>query len=90
MSDDEDYSNLIVCPEVQRGATIEIYGEEHSQHPANTIIVANNCKEIMTLTPNDGIIIHRENFPDWTPDDFAQEVFTILDQMWRDTRGESS
>ncbi len=35
-------------------------------------------KDMMTITEQ-SIKVHRENFPEWNPDDFANEIINILE-----------
>ncbi|MFO7745449.1 MAG: hypothetical protein R6V36_08700 [Psychroflexus sp.] len=36
---------------------------------------------IITISEKNGIVIHRENHPDFTPDDFVNEFLSILEEL---------
>lgn len=40
-------------------------------------------KEIIRISEEDGIKFSLENFPDWTPDDFAKAFVDILQKIYR-------
>ena len=48
------------------------------QPQTNTIVLSSNNKNIMSISEK-GIVIHRENMPEWTPDQFVREFCRILE-----------
>lgn len=46
------------------------------------IVFRTDDKAIITLSP-EGITVHRENFPEWKPDDFVVAIIDKLENSFR-------
>jgi len=56
----------------------------HNDSPASFLFCLKEAKTdwVMKITKN-GVEFNREGFPDWTPDDFANNVMDILEKSLR-------
>lgn len=53
--------------------------EIQNEMPNNMCIMADS-KPLITISAKDGFVFHKENFPNYTPDDFAKRFIEAINE----------